>query len=173
MGATVVLVPASTAGGAGGGGATTANAAGGPSLLEPIVPAELRRADRPDMARWRSPLGAPLLGTLLGVALALLPVEDRGTVLLLSGEDRGGEDDGEDEPGDTLEPVASDAAAAAAAFLLDRSDRIFTRLSARPNKNRNSSSQPDNTNTNTKVMHPRGRRRGNACGVRVSTCAFG
>jgi len=93
------------------------------------------------MARWRSPFGAvPVFDTLpaaplptlllvdVGPAL-LLPAEDKGTVLLLSGEDIGGDDDGELDAGDTLEPVASDAAAAAAAFLFDRSDRIFTRLS--------------------------------------------
>lgn len=75
-------------------------------------------------------MAGTLAGALFAAPFALLPVEDRGTVLQLSGEDRGGEDDGEDDAGDTLEPVASDAAAAAAAFLLDRSERIFTRLSA-------------------------------------------
>ena len=124
--------------------------AGGTSgvLDEPIAPAEPRRAERPDMARWRSPFGAvPVLDTLpaaplptlllvdVGPAL-LLPAEDKGTVLLLSGEDMGGDDDGELDAGDTLEPVASDAAAAAAAFLFDRSDRIFTRLSEPREKQR-------------------------------------
>lgn len=70
-----------------------------------------------------------LADALLAAPFTPLPAEDGGTVLLLSGEDKGGEDEGEDDAGDTLEPVASDAAAAAAAFLLDRSDRIFTRLS--------------------------------------------
>lgn len=73
-----------------------------------------------------------LADALLAAPFTPLPAEDGGTVLLLSGEDKGGEDEGEDDAGDTLEPVASDAAAAAAAFLLDRSDRIFTRLSASP-----------------------------------------
>lgn len=128
-GATAVLAPVASAAGDADALAATP-AAGGASLPEPIVPADPRRADRPDMARWRRPFAGALACALFAAPFALLLVEEGGTMLLLSGEDRGGEDDGEDDAGDTLEPVASDAAAAAAAFLLDLSDRIFTRLSA-------------------------------------------